>query len=107
MSSSTAANGSYWESLPSEKVNPFAVLGLRAGELEALTQEALHQHYKRAVKHLHEKGPQQLGLTVGPNVPKMSHFNSAKDRLLGVTKKEFDDLRREWARRDDTLLRYR
>ena len=60
MSSSTAANASHLESLPSEKGNPFAVLGVRARQLETLTREALQQHYKGPVKHLDEKGPQQL-----------------------------------------------
>ena len=78
------------------RANPFAVLGLQAGVDKAtFAQEAMIKHYRMVVRYLHEKGPEQVGLTVDLRVPKLAHFNMAKDKLLGLdmNKDEFDRLR--------------
>lgn len=57
-------------------LNPFAVFGLRADDF-VLTQYGAGLHFKRAVKHLFERG-EAGALTIGPRVPLLKHLNVAK-----------------------------
>ena len=69
-----------------------------------LTQYGAKPHFKRAVKHLFERGEAGT-LTIGPRVPLLKHLNVAKEILIGdeVSSRAFERLKLKWAYNSDLV----
>ncbi len=89
-----AAGAYFCEQLGAHALDPFAVLGIPASDLQ-VTIRGIRHHYRMVmIPHIFERGDANPPPTFGPRVPTWAKVNSAKEMLSTVQPLAFEH--RQW-----------